>query len=87
MIKVGSDKDAVKLLKRSIQNLIPIEVYRDDDNMHLETATEGNSTDNLVENPSALATKDNEMTTDSVRSCRSAAIDGEVLHRALTGTS
>ena len=40
VIKVCSDKGPPKLLKRSIQHLIPIEVDQDDDNMHLETATE-----------------------------------------------
>ena len=86
-IKVGSNKGPAKLLKSSIQCLIPIEADGDDDNMHLETTTEDNSKDNLVENPSALAAEDNEMTADSVQLRHHAAIDGEVLRRAWTGTS
>ena len=86
VIKVGSDKGPAKLLKRSIQHLIPIEVDREDDNMNLEMAID-NPTDGLVENPSTLASGDTEMTADSVRPHRRAAIDGEILRRVWTGTS
>ena len=47
MIRLGNDKGPAKLLKRSIQHLIPIEVTRDD----TAEETEVTSTDNLVETP------------------------------------
>ena len=50
MIRVGSDKCPAKLLKRSIQHLIPIEVTRDD----TTEVTEVTPTDNLVETPANL---------------------------------
>ena len=83
VIKVGSDKSPAKLLKRSIQHLIPIEVDRVDDE---EIATEDISTNDRVEDPSQLITRDTEIVADSVRPRLRAAIDGEVLRRAWTGT-
>ena len=47
VIRVGNDKGPAKLLKRSIQHMIPIEVTRDD----TAEETEVTSTDNLVETP------------------------------------
>ena len=81
VIKVGSDKSPAKLLKRSIQHLIPIEVDREDDE---ETATGDISTDDCGEDQSILITED---TTEFIRPRRRAAVDGEVLHRVWTGTS
>ena len=63
--------------------MIPIEVDRVDDE---ETATKDIPTNDRVEDPSPLITRDTEIAADSVRPRRRAAIDGEVLCRAWTGT-
>ena len=65
--------------------MIPIEVDRVD-NEETATDSEDISTNDCVEDPSPLITRDTEITADSVRPRRRAAIDGEVLRRAWTGT-
>ena len=82
VIRVGSDKGPAKLLKRSIQHLIPIEVTRDDTAKETEVAP----TDNLVETPSR--SDSSEMTPEvTTRSRRRAAIYGEALRRTWTNNS
>ena len=82
VIRVGNDKGSAKLLKRSIQHLIPIEVTRDD----TAEETEVTSTDNLVETPHR--SDSSEMTPEiTTRSRRRADICGEALRRTWTRNS
>ena len=65
VIKVSSDKGPAKLLKRSIQHLIPIKVSQEDDTTDLEKLMD-TSTNDLVENLSSFEACDIGMTEDSV---------------------
>ena len=85
VIRIGSDKGPTRLLKRSIQHLIPIEVAQEDDTTE---ETENTTNDEMIENTDGSSeSPEDRITETSTRLRRRAAVDGEALRRTWTKNS
>ena len=83
VIRVGSSDGPTKVLRRSIQYLIPIEVTQEDD-VSKESSTEDAPVSDVIESPS---NSEINTTEDSLRPHRHAAIEEEALRRLWTQNS
>ena len=85
VIRIGSDKGPTRLLKRSIQHLIPIEVAQEDDTTE---ETENTTNDEMIENTDGSSeSPEHRITETSTRPRLRAAVDGEALRRTWTKNS